>query len=172
MRTDRSLIYLFLLLTSIAWGCKTASITTDSSDTYKEDLDRYLPSYSDSLDQFTSSEPSTKRENIDVPPTHDHTEKIDGLIMAMAETNGAINYIPGFTIQVYSGRSKQEAQQARQKIYAILPGVRPRTSYKEPNYKVRVGSYYTRLDAQTTLVKLKAAFPESAILVPENIPIN
>jgi len=43
--------------------------------------------------------------------------------------------------------------------------------YNQPKFRVRVGSYYSRLEAQKDLTRLKKAF-SNAILVPEKILVR
>jgi len=43
--------------------------------------------------------------------------------------------------------------------------------YDEPNFRVKVGKYYSRLDAQQDYSAIKEKF-SSAIVIPERIPIN
>jgi len=155
-------------------SCKPSASLTGSS-AYSEDIGQYLPDYSDSVSSIArgGSEEINRVEIRNFPaPTHDETGDINELVKAIAISSSNIRYVNGFTVQVYSGRDKDAAQRSRQLVYSALPSARPRISYKEPNYKVRVGSFYTRLDAQKTLYKLNKVFSESAIIVPERIEIN
>jgi len=76
-----------------------------------------------------------------------------------------------YTIQVYSGPNRDQANQVRQKMYHVTPELTSSMGYDQPNYKVKVGSYYDRIMAYETLSKLKKYFP-SALLVPERKYIN
>ena len=71
-----------------------------------------------------------------------------------------------YTIQVYIGRSREEANQIREKVYRILPDEEPVLIYKQPSYKVNVGKYFDKVDAYKTLNILKSNFT-GAMLVPE-----
>ena len=43
--------------------------------------------------------------------------------------------------------------------------------YNQPKFRVRVGNYFSRLEAQKDLIRLKRPFP-NAILVPEKIMVR
>ena len=43
--------------------------------------------------------------------------------------------------------------------------------YAQPNFRVKVGKYYTRIDAQRDYVAVKKYFP-TAIVIPDKVAIN
>jgi hypothetical protein len=72
----------------------------------------------------------------------------------------------GYTIQLYYG----ELGRANYiiKKYRSSYGNWPATiEYETPNYKVWVGNYSTRLDADRALVEIQRNFPSAFILKPE-----
>jgi 5-carboxymethyl-2-hydroxymuconate isomerase len=71
-----------------------------------------------------------------------------------------------YTIQVYIGRSREESNQVREKVYRVLPDEKPELSYRQPSWRVTVGKYFKREDAYKTLTILKETFP-GVMLVPE-----
>jgi hypothetical protein len=105
-----------------------------------------------------------------VKPVMMVNEKVDFVLDSIDKHNRLRKVIPGYTIQVYSGLNSEEARNARKRLQDEL-GMRADMQYIQPKWRVRVGNYFTNLDAQKDLMRLKRAFP-NAILVPESIPIR
>ncbi len=73
----------------------------------------------------------------------------------------------GYTIQLYYG----ELTKANTilKRYRGLYGTWPASiEYETPNYKVWVGNYSDRLDADRALIEIQKGFPSAFILKPQN----
>jgi septal ring-binding cell division protein DamX len=89
----------------------------------------------------------------------------------MAVRNQTVKYIDGYTIQIYTGNDRNEADQAKEQALSLDVALNPTISYYQPSYKVKVGQYATRLEAHKTYESLKKQFPR-ALLVPERIKVN
>ena len=79
--------------------------------------------------------------------------------------------INGYRIQIaaYSGvNSKSQAEYARNSFTSLFPYTRSYLIYNEPYFKVRVGDYYTRLQAYKDLETIRETYP-SAYIVPDKI---
>ena len=79
--------------------------------------------------------------------------------------------INGYRIQIaaYSGvNSKSQAEYARNSFNSLFPYTRSYLIYNEPYFKVRVGNYYTRLQAFKDLETIRETYP-SAYIVPDKI---
>jgi hypothetical protein len=105
-----------------------------------------------------------------VKPTMTVNEKVNMVLDSIDQLNSLRKYIPGYTIQVYSGLNRDEAGNARKRLSEELD-MRADLQYMQPKFRVRVGYYFTSLEAQKDLVRLKRVFP-NAILVPESVPIK
>ncbi|PQB06043.1 hypothetical protein BST85_09885 [Aureitalea marina] len=70
-----------------------------------------------------------------------------------------------FTVQLFYGdlKSAEEVMDDYKKFYTTWPAS---LEYETPNYKVWVGSFGNRLDADRALLKLKEKFPSAFILRP------
>ena len=82
-----------------------------------------------------------------------------------------VGEISGFRIQIaaYSGvNSRSQAESARNSFNALFPYTRSYLLYNEPYFKVRVGDYYTRLQAYKDLEAIRETYP-SAYIVPDKI---
>ena len=82
-----------------------------------------------------------------------------------------VGEINGFRIQIaaYSGvNSKSQAEYVRNSFNSMFPYTRSYLIYTEPYFKVRVGNYYTRLQAFKDLETIRETYP-SAYIVPDKI---
>jgi hypothetical protein len=99
---------------------------------------------------------------------------IDTLVKKHIQINTVLNTMEGFRIQIFSEsgtNSKNKAQSVHDEFQANYPGVGVYLSFKTPNYKVRVGDFRTRLDAQRFLVDLTTDYPNAFIIADQiNFP--
>lgn len=160
------------ILTAISCASPgSASKKTGDSD-YYEDLSAYRPDYRAALDTLESSATTkVEREKLNIEPQFDISDNINMLLDSIKTLKSNINYVEGLTIQVYTGINREKANEAKAKVYTTLPDSRPVITYDQPNFKVKVGEYYTRREAQDTFARLKRVFP-AAIILPERIPIR
>ncbi len=70
----------------------------------------------------------------------------------------------GFSIQLYNG-SEIIARRIKQNFTIKFPGQRSELKYEEPDWKVKVGRYYTKLQADRALNKIREQF-SGAIIIP------
>ncbi|MDQ3072748.1 MAG: SPOR domain-containing protein [Bacteroidota bacterium] len=72
----------------------------------------------------------------------------------------------GYRVQVYAGSDRRRAEQLKDELSNIYSTVY--LVYDQPYFKIRIGDYRSRLEAQHMLHELKIAFPET-LLVPDDI---
>ena len=147
-------------------GCAMMN-TGNSGTSYSEDLSVHRPT----VDLETPEDHMEAEEVTEVEPEYDQTSEVDQKLAAISSANKTSRTAPGFTIQVYSGTSREQASQAKSQVYKILPESRPETKYEQPIYRVRVGAYGNRLEAQNTFAQLQKEFPQ-AIVIPSRIRVN
>jgi hypothetical protein len=75
---------------------------------------------------------------------------------------------PGFQVQIYLGSDRQEAYDAQNRFKSLHPEVNAYISYTEPNYKVQVGDFHARSDAQRLINELKQYFP-ILLIIPATV---
>ncbi len=87
--------------------------------------------------------------------------QIDSLIARRAALSRRANAsMPqGFRIQIFSGTDRKEAYAEQTKFRKLFPGTASYISYAQPNYKVRVGDFRTRLEADKMMNRLKRNYP-------------
>lgn len=82
-----------------------------------------------------------------------------------------VGEINGYRIQIaaYSGvNSKSQAEYAKNSFSSLFPYTKAYLIYNEPYFKVRVGNYYSRLQAYKDLETIRLTYP-SAYIVPDKI---
>jgi hypothetical protein len=82
--------------------------------------------------------------------------------------------IPGYRIQIFfdSGiNSSDRARHARDEFLALYPEVPAYVSWKAPNYRVRVGDFRNRLEAEKVLQSILIGYPNAWVIKDEiNFP--
>ncbi len=70
----------------------------------------------------------------------------------------------GFRIQLYNG-FEVEAKTTRAKFRIEFPEIKTYLVYRQPEWKIQVGTYKTKLEADRALLEIKREF-SGAIVVP------
>lgn len=154
--------------------CAPTASTSTSTAVYEEDLSIYRSSYT-MEEELKETETSTEEIYTTpapyVSPSNDIKAELDTVLYRIKKSRENIKYVDGYSIQLYSGNNRDKANQVKVKTYEVLEDQRPRVSYEQPNYKVRIGEYYSRLEANTDFVTLQKHFSR-AVLVPVKIKIE
>ncbi|MEM6842107.1 MAG: hypothetical protein AAF632_07760 [Bacteroidota bacterium] len=171
MKQNLFLYFSVVLVLVIFQQCApTKTISTQGADEYNEDLSPYRIHYSDSIAQanITSSEPNPEQviSSVSTLPTPNAvTEEMAEYFNAIDEQNREKNEYQGFTLQVYTGNSREEANEAKLKVYRALPDAEPAVRFSTI-WRTRIGQYASRLEAQQDYIALRKYFP-NVLLVPE-----
>ena len=149
------------------------SITTQKANTYDEDVSPYRIHYADSLRQAQATAPAPERTLAAGPVITRYaiTDDMEAYLAERSERNGEKNAYQGYTLQVYTGGSRDEANEAKRRVYNALPDARPTINYNSSIYRVQVGEYASRLQAQEEYTLLKEEFPY-VLLVPQKFKVN
>lgn len=158
----------FLVL--IAWGCKPTQTTQGVQDgKYSEDLSGLRPKVEETTE--TTVILDHKRDpKAYVEPQHTVNKQLDTVLDSIDRINLTRKFIEGYTIQVYSGL-KDEALNVKKQLTIAFPSLDSELQYLQPNYRVKTGKYFTRLEAEKDYQQVKRYF-QAAILVPDKISIN
>ncbi len=93
---------------------------------------------------------------------------LDSLIEKNKNLNKIKNSMDGFRIQLFSGTERNNANQLKAKFLAAYPTVPAYLIYQQPYFKLRVGDFRNRMEAQYLFNHLSAEFNQ-AILVADKI---
>lgn len=167
------LIYGFFALIGLNACAPPKSISTQKANTYEENVAPYRIHYADSLQQTQTTAPTPERTLTAGPLTTRYaiTDDMDDYVAERSARNGEKNAYQGYTLQVYTGGSRDEANEAKRRVYNALPDARPAINYNSSIYRVQVGEYASRLEAQEDYALLKEEFPY-VLLVPQKFKIN
>jgi hypothetical protein len=148
---------------------------TTAGNRYNEDLSAVRPKYRvETEKQNTDSKTVTKTEvkkNLPKTSNLEVTKKLDKILDTIAVKNRNIRSAPGFRVQIYIGESREEALAVRNTSYKLLPDETPHLIPMLPSYRVRVGDFLDRLEAQKAYAILLREFP-TALVVPDKIEIQ
>ena len=163
MRIDRLVILLLLA------ACK-ATVPT-SSTSYKEDLSIHRPvsTVAEESSPSTSS-PSTNQEEY-TPLTGHIGAELDSIAKIAYEQNKKGRYVDGYVIQVYSGSSREDANEAQFQMAETFPELDPKVTYRQPSFRVKGGKFIDRLEANRVYNQVKKKFPK-ALLIPDRLLIS
>ena len=76
----------------------------------------------------------------------------------------------GYRIQIYFGGTRQKASDNKLEFSSKYPDIPAYITYQQPNFKVRVGDYRNRYEAQKFLKEIEGLFPTSFI-VPDEVKL-
>lgn len=98
--------------------------------------------------------------NIDKDP------RLDKLLEAKKQLNKEEISNSTLRIQIFTGAGSElnQARQAQSKFQNLFNNVPTEMVYEAPNYKIRVGNFRNRLEADRFLVEVKKEFPSAFIV--------
>tara|TARA_R110002049_G_C9158430_1_gene560801 strand:- start:2047 stop:2502 length:456 start_codon:yes stop_codon:yes gene_type:complete len=73
----------------------------------------------------------------------------------------------GFRVQIHSGLARVETLKAQTNFMKLYPEISTYVIYQQPNFKVRVGDFESRLEVNRFFEEMKAAFPGAFIIQDE-----
>lgn len=102
------------------------------------------------------------------------TDTNDSLTRKLVERHKLINAakktMPGYRIQIYFGSDRARAQEIRAEFIQLFPATPSYLLYQQPNFKVRIGDFRTRLEATGFLKKINGHF-SNAFIVPDEVKL-
>ena len=157
-------------------GCAKKSVVSSGSE-YREDLSAVRPRYEYVEPAVvTRTEPAAPAKSNNVPKADVDkplyvNKKLESVLDTLAKQNKAIRYINGFRIQIYVGNVRHEADGAKSYIYQAFPDLNPYVSYTQPTYRVKVGDFMYRSDAEQYLDLIREQYA-SAVILADRVDIK
>lgn len=99
--------------------------------------------------------------------------RVDELLEKHRQINEAFNGLSGYRIQIFfdsGSNAKTRANNERRRFMALFPSVSAYIIFDAPNFKVRVGNFRSRLEAEKFLKDILKHF-EMAYVVPSRIDL-
>ncbi len=93
---------------------------------------------------------------------------LDTAIQKNIDKNKIANIIDGYRIQLFSGSERNNANALKTKFLKLYPETPAYLIYQQPYFKLRVGDYRTKIEAQNIFYKLQDDFGQ-VIIIPDKI---
>jgi len=91
--------------------------------------------------------------------------RIDALLNKKTEINKKTDgKTSGYRVQIHFGGDSQEAKKIKADFMNAHGDVPAYYIYEQPNFKIRVGDFKTKLEAQKFLKQIKGDFPASFVV--------
>ena len=170
-----------LLVVMISLGSCASSRPASSSgraadyNSYNEDLASVRPIYKPIANTTPSSRPAVPTASVSPSPTAASAtprrneprkatgpaeamhvnRRLDIVLDTIAIKNRSVRYAPGFRIQVYVGNQRQDLESNKLLIYQKFPELSAYISYSQPTYKLKVGDFMRKLDAERYFASIR-----------------
>jgi hypothetical protein len=163
--------FLIVFALIVITGCKSAQPSqATQAGKYSEDLSMLRPKIEEAPDGAIAE--NVKRDpKVYVEPQFAVNKRLDAVLDSIDRINLTRKFIEGYTIQVYSGMKREDAMNAKKLLASSIPSLESELQYVQPNFRVKVGRYFTRLEAEKDYEQIRRYFP-TAIVVPDKIAIN
>jgi len=93
---------------------------------------------------------------------------LDSLIEYNKVYNKSITHTDGFRIQIFSGNNRTNAEDLKSEVFKNFSDYPAYLIYQQPYFKLRIGDFKSRFDAQWLYNKLLTQYG-AAIIVPDKI---
>jgi len=128
-----------------------------------EDLSVVRPRYKDTTTPEANAPKKPEIKKITDQPMHINRQ-LDAVLDTIANKNRAIRFAAGYRIQIYVGNTRNEADAAKLYTYQTFPELNPYMSYSVPTYRIKVGDFMSRLDAERYLQQIRQQYGSAVIL--------
>ena len=161
--------------TTTSGGSTTSQSPSKKNEkVYEEDLSIYRPKFKSANESNTQSSDSqpiqSSKPAISDAPLHVN-KKLDAILDTIAMRNKSVKFTNGFRIQIYVGNDRKAADDAKIYTYQKYPEIFPYLSYQQPIYKVKIGDFLNRMDAERYYSDIKDLYP-SAMILPDKVEIK
>lgn len=103
--------------------------------------------------------------------------RLDQLVKKQAQINevttrDARRIMPGYRLQVINTSDRDAAIAAKTKIYQLFPELKAYLIYQSPYFRLRVGNFKDRAEAEDYRKSLSGEFPNSVFIVRDTIEVK
>ena len=156
------LLATFLALGACATTAPKGAATIDTTKTRTaqtapaEDLSRYRPAFP------TPKEPAAPiLTKPTMAPTNHVNAQIEQRLRDQAVTNQNVKYAQGYRILAYAGLERDKAMAIRREIIGRYPAETDYLTFKQPVFRLHIGDYLTRLEAEQALLRIRPLAPKA-----------
>ncbi|GEO02396.1 hypothetical protein AAE02nite_00600 [Adhaeribacter aerolatus] len=160
---------LISFLSACASAVRTPAGSADSraegTNAKAEDLSKYRPKFN--LPNTPNSGSGTATAAATPMPTNHANAKVAALMDTLISMNKSIRFAQGYRILAYTGTERKTALDLRAEIVSRVPDEPVYPQYKQPTWRVKVGDYFSRIEAQQVLLRIKDLAPNAMIVVDQ-----
>lgn len=91
---------------------------------------------------------------------------VDEMMAQKKAYNKSQNTINGYKIQIYYG-SEKECYEVKEEFSSLFPDIATSIIFSTPQWKLQVGNYRTRLQADNDVKGIKEEYPAAIVLATE-----
>ena len=92
--------------------------------------------------------------------------RIDEMLAQKKEFNKSVESCDGDKMQSYDG-SEKECYDVKEEFSSLFPDINTSIIFSTPQWKLQVGNYRTRLEADNAMVSIKKEYPAAIVLATE-----
>ncbi len=96
---------------------------------------------------------------------------IDSLMIAYKHKAEKDAFVKGFRVQIIAAGNRADINKVKSQFYTLFPDVKTFVIYQQPNFKLRVGNYRTKLEAYKAWVAIEKEFP-GAFISPDELKLK
>ncbi len=96
---------------------------------------------------------------------------IDSLMIAYRQKAEKESTIKGFRVQIVAAGNRADINKVKSQFYSLFPDVKTFVIYQQPNFKLRVGNYRTKLEAYKAWIEIEKEFP-GAFISPDELNLK
>ncbi len=171
----------FILIYFATFLCFSSCVNTsprgknvDSAklDSYQEDLGKVRPRTAwEKPEELLVKEEPIELSSYKLDEPKSENTRINEAIKKIASYNSSISEMPGYRIQVYSGNSRPGFEQAKSYILQHFPDLEIYESYSQPTYRVKVGDFLKKMNAEMYYSSLVGRFSAAKIIM-DNVDVQ
>lgn len=103
--------------------------------------------------------------------------RLDMLVKKQAQINeetsrDARRIVKGFRLMIITTNKLDEAIDAKTKVYTYFPELKAYMWHQSPYYKLKVGNFKERKEAEAYQKKLSVFFPKGVFIMPDKVEIK
>jgi len=92
--------------------------------------------------------------------------KIDEIIAKKKQFNKSLKEVNGYKIQLFYGNEKN-SHKIKEEFEALFPEIDAVIIFSSPQWKVQIGNYRTRLEADRNLIAIKKEYSGAIVIASE-----
>lgn len=169
-----------MLLLGVFSACSSSFLSRgSSSSSYEADLSDFRTRYPYTDEEILVTEapkeakqPGAEKASEANPESELAVDKeLSAILQTINQQNRAVRYMPGFRIQIYVGNIRSEADGAKAFVYRNFPEMSPYITFSQPTYRVKVGDFINKSEAEQILSSVKLQYP-TAVIIADKIEIE